>query len=150
VSAMTAQQAIDTPESFRDVVDLQTSLANLDAATEDMELLETLAERVLVLDGTVNAITVYSEEADDFYVEMEIVSGRWSGVESVKVFRAYVFFDDPVFAGKMAERPPRQADPSLILRNTRVLVAGQLVSLAEDPEGRPVPVIHGYDVRPVR
>ncbi len=150
VSAIAAQAAIETPETFRSTIDLQTSLAELDAAAEDMILLETLAEKVLILDGTVNSITVYPEEPDDFYVEMEIVSGRWNGVESVRIFRSYIFFDDAAFTGRMAERSPRQPDPSLILRNDRVLVAGRLVSLAEDPEGRPVPVIHAYDIRPIR
>jgi hypothetical protein len=149
VTSAVAQMPVDSPDSFRASVDLGTTLIELDQATGDMARLEELSRRVLILNGTVNAVTVYSEEPDDYYVEMEIVSGRWHGVESVRIYRAYVFFDDPVFTGRMAERAPREPDPDsdLILRNDNVLIAGKLVSVAEDPEGHPVPVLQAYEIR---
>lgn len=141
---------LETPEAFRRTIDVGTSLFELNRAVDDMAQLEALAGRVLILDGTAANITVYSEEPEDFYIELELVSGRWDGVESVQMFRVYVVLDDPVFAGRLAERAPRDPDPELILRSDRVLVAGRLVSLAEDPEGRPVPVLHAYDIRALR
>ncbi|MDA3951905.1 MAG: hypothetical protein PF508_22040 [Spirochaeta sp.] len=140
----------DSPEAFRRAIDVGTSLYELNMATDDMAQLEAIAGRVLILDGTAANITVYSEEPEDFYIELELVSGRWDGVESVQMFRVYVVLDDPAFAGLLAERAPRDPDPELILRSDRVLVAGRLVSLAEDPEGRPVPVLHAYDIRALR
>lgn len=142
--------ALETPEAFRRLIDVGTSLNELNMAVGDMAQLEALADRVLILDGTAANITVYSEEPEDFYIELELVSGRWDGVESVRMFRAYVVLDDPAFAGRLAERAPRDPDPELILRSDHVLVAGRLVSLAEDPEGRPVPVLHAYDIRALR
>jgi len=141
---------LGTPEAFRREIDVRTSLYELNEAVGDMAQLEEIAGRVLILDGTAATVTVYSEDPNDFYIELELVSGRWDGVESVEMFRAYVVLDDPVFAGRIAERAPRDPDPELILRNDRVLVAGRLVSLAEDPEGRPVPVLHAYDIRSLR
>jgi len=149
-SAQDTPGLLESPQAFRESVDLQTSLYELNLAVEDMALLEELAGRALVLEGTAAVVTVYSEDPADYYVELEIVSGRWEGVESVRMYRAYVFLDDPAFIGRIAEREPREPDPALILRNDRVLVAGRLVSLAEDPEGRVVPVVHGYDIRALR
>ncbi|MFP4153583.1 MAG: hypothetical protein ACLFSV_12115 [Alkalispirochaeta sp.] len=141
---------LESPQAFRESIDLRTSLYELNLAVEDIALLEELAGRALILEGTAAVVTVYSEDPADYYSELEIVSGRWDGVESVQIYRAYVFLDDPVFIGRIAERAPRDPDPALILRNDRVLVAGRLVSLAEDPEGHLVPVIHGYDIRALR
>ena len=150
-STVVAQTPVlENPSSFRGAVDLQTSLGDVDAATEDMAALEELAQRVLILDGVASTITVFSEDPADFYIEMELVGGRWDGFEEVTMFKAYVFFDDPAFSGRLAERAPRDPDPTLIVRNDRVLIAGRLTSLAEDPEGRLVPVVHAYDVRPLR
>lgn len=140
----------ETPQAFREEVDVQISLAELDAAVDDMALLESIAGRVVIVDGIASSITVYSEDPNDFYVEVELVSGRWNGVESVEMYKAFVFLDDPAFTGRLAERIPRDPDPELIIRNDRVLVAGRLVSLAEDPEGRLVPVLQAYDIRALR
>ena len=145
-----AAAGLETPAGFRREVDLRTSLAELDAAVDDMDRLEALAGRVLIVDGIASSITVFSETEEDYYVEMEIVGGRWDGVESVMMYKAYIVLDDPAFIGRLAERAPRDPDPSLILRNDRVLIAGRLVNLVEDPEGRPVPVLHCYDIRPIR
>lgn len=146
----TDQSPADSPESFRASVDFGTTLVELNDAVGDIPRLDELSRRTLILNGTVNSITVYSEEPDDYYVELEIVAGRWHGVESVRIYRTYVFFDDPRFTGQIVERAPRDPDPSLVLRNRTVLVAGKLVSLAEGPEGHPVPVLYGYDVRVLR
>lgn len=149
-NASVAEGVLETPDAFREAVDIQLSLADLDAAVDDMTALEEIANRVVVLEGIASSITVYSEDPSDFYVELELVGGRWSGVESVEMYKAYIYIDDPTFAGRLAERPPRDPDPSLIVRNDRVLIAGRLVSLAEDPEGRLVPVLQAYDLRPIR
>ncbi len=129
---------------------MSTTLQDLTQALDSVSLLEELSGRILILDGMVNSIAVYSEDPNDFYVEMELVSGRWEGVESVHIYKAYVFFDDPAFTGRLSERAPREPDPSLTTRNDRVIVAGRLVTVAEDPEGRPVPVIRAFELRPLR
>tara|TARA_B100000614_G_scaffold189349_1_gene170358 strand:- start:76 stop:579 length:504 start_codon:yes stop_codon:yes gene_type:complete len=150
--AMTQESAVslDTPSAFRQAVSLEVSLADVSRAAGDMEELQALAERVLVLDGTAASITVYSTEPDDFYVEVELVGGAWNGLDSVEMYSAYVILDDPVFADRVAERVPRDPPPELIVRNDRILVAGRLVSVAETPEGTLVPVIQAFDIRGLR
>ncbi len=144
--------AISTVDSaaFRRSVDLGTSLADLAGAVSNLDALDELAQRVLVIDGIASSITVFSEDPTDFYVELELVGGTWSGVESVEMHRTVVILDDPIFDGRVAERAPRDPAPRLIVRNDRVLVAGRLISLAEDGSGDLIPVLQAFDIRPIR
>lgn len=147
--AQTDPAVIDSPEAFRSMVSIGTSLADVSRATGDMDRLQELAERVLILDGTAASITVYSTDPNDFYVEMELVGGSWDGLSEISMHTAFVILDNPEFANRVAERVPRDPPPELILRNDRVLVAGRLISIAEDPNGALVPVIQAYDLRPL-
>lgn len=141
---------LETPGQFRSAINLGVSLGDVSRATGDMETLQEMAERVLILDGTAASITVYSTDPADFYVELELVGGSWRGPDTVEVYSAYVVLDDPAFADRVAERVPRDPPPQLILRNDRVLIAGRLVSVAETPDGELVPVIQAFDLRPLR
>lgn len=145
--AQTDPAMIDSPETFRSMVSIGTSLADVNRATGDMDRLQELAERVLILDGTAASITVYSTDPNDFYVEMELVGGSWDGLDSINMHTAFVILDNPAFSELVAERVPRNPPPGLVLRNDRILVAGRLISIAEDPTGALVPVIQAYDLR---
>ncbi|MEX2444950.1 MAG: hypothetical protein WD492_15220 [Alkalispirochaeta sp.] len=150
IPAQEAPVSLETAEQFRDAVAFGTSLAEVSAAADDMSLLQEMAERVLILDGIAASVTVYSVEEDDFYVEVELVSGSWDGMETVNVHSAYVVLDDPFFSEQVAEREPRDPPDDMILRNRRVLVAGRLVNVAEAPDGKLVPVIQAFQVRVIR
>ncbi|MFO8042924.1 MAG: hypothetical protein R6U25_06970 [Alkalispirochaeta sp.] len=150
VPAQDSPVFLETAEQFRSAVAFGTSLADLSAAADDMEQLQEMAERVLILDGIAASVTVYSVEEDDFYVEVELVGGSWDGLETVNVHSSYVVLDDPIFAEQVAEREPRDPPDNMILRNRRVLVAGRLVNVAESPTGDLVPVIQAFEVRVIR
>lgn len=137
------------PDRFLEMVDLQTSLASLNAAIDDPAMLQELAGRVLILDGVVASILLYSDDPADYYAEVELVSGSWNGVRSVEMHRAYAVLADGRFSGRLAERPPREPDPSLILRNDHVLLAARLVDLTEDDMGSVVPLLLVYEIRPI-
>ena len=110
VASVPAQETpvtLETAEQFRDAVAFRTSLADVSSATNDMAELQEMAQRVLILDGVASSVTVYSVEEDDFYVEVELVSGSWNGMESMNVHSAYVVLDDASFADQVAEREPR-------------------------------------------
>lgn len=149
VTAQDSSVRLGSPSEFRDAVALEVSLQDLTRAVDDMEQLQAMAERVLILEGIATSITVYSQDPQDFYVELELVGGTWEGVEQVEMHHAYVVFDDPEFAGRLAERAPRDTDASVIVRNDRVLIAGQLVSVAEIEDGEVVPVIQAYALRKI-
>ncbi len=138
------------PETFRESVDVRSSLATLTRAVDDPQAWETLSQRILVLDGVVSSLAVYVDEEDEYYAEIELVAGAWQGVERVEIYRAWVVLDDPVFAGLLTERPPRDPDPNLIVRNNRVLLAARLVDLFVEEDGTAVPVLVAYDIRNVR
>jgi hypothetical protein len=148
--AQEASGALETPGQFREAVAFRTSLADVSAAVDDMGQLQEMAQRVLILDGIAASVTVYSVAEDDFYVEVELVSGSWDGLETVRVHSAYVILNDPSFSDRVAEREPREPPDDMILRNRRVLVAGRLVNVAESPTGDLVPVIEAFEVRVIR
>lgn len=149
-AARPGEAIVSDPVAFRDTVDLQMSLQQLTSFLDDPEQLEAIAQRVLILDGVAASVTVFSDDPVDYYVEIELVSGSWQGVEEVSMHRAFVFVDDPIFAGRIAERQGREFDPNLIVRTDRILVAGQLFTVAEAPDGQIVPVIRAFDLRRAR
>lgn len=150
VLAQDGGATIGSREDFLETIALEVTLADVSMAVEDMDALEALASRVLLLDGVASSITVYSTDPTDYYVELELVGGAWDGLEAIEVYSAFVVFDHPGFEGRFAERVPRDPPPELILRNDRVLIAGRLVSIAETPAGDLVPVLQAYDIRPLR
>jgi hypothetical protein len=150
VLAQDGGAAIGSREDFLETIALEVTLADVSMAVEDMDALEALASRVLLLDGVASSITVYSTDPADYYVELELVGGAWSGLEAIEVYSAYIVFDHSGFENRFAERVPRDPPPELILRNDRVLIAGRLVSIAETPTGDLVPVLQAYDIRPLR
>lgn len=135
------------PDIFLESVDLGTSLASLNAAIDDPAKLQELAGRVLILDGVVASILLYSDDPADYYAEVELVGGSWDGVRSVRMYRSYLVFTDERFSGRLAERPPREPDPELIVRNDHVIVAARLIDLTEDDTGSIVPLLLAYEIR---
>lgn len=150
VPAQESPVFLETADQFRSAVAFDTSLADVSAAVNDMDQLQEMAQRVLILDGIAASVTVYSVAEDDFYVEVELVGGSWDGLETVNVHSSYVVLDDPIFAERVAERVPRDPPDDMILRNRRVLVAGRLVNVAESPTGELIPVIRAFEVRVIR
>lgn len=145
-----ALQGLFDPEVFRSSVDVRSSLATLTRAVDDPVEWERLTNRVLLLDGVAASLAVYVDEADEYYAEIELITGAWHGVERVEVFRAWVVLDDPLFSGRLAERAPRDPDPELILRNDRILVAARILDRFTEPDGTVVPVLGAFEIRPMR
>ncbi|TVR71781.1 MAG: hypothetical protein EA427_04010 [Spirochaetaceae bacterium] len=145
-----ALQGLFDPEVFRNNVDVGSSLASLTRAIENPEEWERLSNRILLLDGVAASLAVYVDEADEYYAEIELITGAWHGVERVEVYRAWVVVDDPIFSGRLAERAPRDPDPDLILRNDRILVAVRILDLFTEPDGAVVPVLGAFDIRKMR
>ncbi len=137
------------PDVFRQLVDLQSSLGTINRALTNPEELDRLGQRILVLDGVAASLMVYADSEDEFYAEIELVSGAWRGVEEVEMYRAYLVLDDPIFSGRVLERAPRDPGPDLILRGRRLLVAAELVDVHIDSDGTPVPVLVAFEVRPL-
>ncbi len=147
VSAQEAQLP-PTPEDFARLINFRTSLEELNSAVSDGTL-GSYQDRVVIIEGTVASSVVYSPDPNDFYAEVELISGRWEGLESVKVSRAFVVMMGPDFAGRIPERAPREPDPDQILQNMHITVAGTVYDVTMDDQGNPVPLIVAYDARQV-
>ncbi len=135
-----------TPEEFASLVDFGTSLEELNAAIETGRLDE-YQDRIIVVDGTVASAMVYSPDPNDFYAEVELVGGRWIGLDAVDINRAYIVMMGPEFAERVPERPPREPVPGQIVRNSEIIVAGTIYDVTPDDQGRLVPLIVAYDAR---
>ncbi|MFP4484741.1 MAG: hypothetical protein ACLFO1_07780 [Spirochaetaceae bacterium] len=136
-------------ESFDQVVDFETSLQAL--AEEAQRAPEALMqnESVLVLDGVVSGVNVIDEDPETFRAEINLVSGRWRGLDQIVMYKVVVIVQGPEFAARIPMRPTREEPPGgTIERNKRVIVAGTIAGVADDPETeRTVPVLNGYYVR---
>ena len=142
-----ALQGLFDPELFRNSVDVRSSLTTLTRAMDDPEEWARLSDRILLLDGVAASLSVYIDQEDEFYAEIELVTGAWHGVERVDIYRAWVIMDDPIFSGRVAERAPRERDPELILRSDRILVAARILDIFVEPDGTAVPVLGAYEIR---
>lgn len=138
------------PEVFRNTIDVGSSLATLTRAVDDPQEWNRLVGRILLLDGVASSVAVYVDEDDEYYAEIELVSGAWHGVERVEIYRAWVVVDDPAFSGRILERAPREPVPDSILRNDRLLVAARILDLFTEPDGVVVPVLGAYGIRTLR
>lgn len=142
-------QGLDV-QTFRELVDMNSSLATLFHAASNPAALDEMWDRVFLLDGVAASLMVFVDDGEEFYAEIELVSGAWRGLQEVELHRAYVVLDDPAFSGRVLERAPRDPSPELILRNRRLLVAARLLDIHQDADGTAVPVLLAFDARPLR
>lgn len=149
VSFASAQEAALDGLDFRSRVDLQTTIGDLAAAIEDLDRLGEIANRVLVLDGVVESVVIIADDPNDYYAEVELVAGRWDGLERVEIYRAFAVLTDTALAGRVAERAPRDGEAGPIVRGDRVLLAARLVDRFQLDDGTLVPVLLALDLRPI-
>lgn len=146
-------QAFDplNPVDFRAVYEFETSLSEIIDRIDDPTFTDRLFnEVVVVFDAVVSDVIVFSPDPADYYAEVEVVTGQWIGLEDVRLDRAIVFIADPALAGRVAERAPRDPDPDLILRNSKILVAGRLYQVFEDTDGNAIPAFEAYQLLRIR
>lgn len=142
-----AQDGALDRQAFIDLVRFDTSLSELEAAVDDPDLTESLIDRILVFDGVVSSVAVWQADTpQDFYSEIEIVSGTWTSVATIETHRALIVAAGPSFAPRVFARQPREPEPGQVYRTQRVLIAGTLQGFAE-LGGQELPVVQAYEIR---
>lgn len=136
-----------TPEEFESVVDFSMTLESLyeRVNSEGAELLQD--GRYLILQGTVASAMVIDPGPESYQALLELVSGEWRGLEEIQVFKAYVVLVGPDFASRVPQRLPREPGPEVIVANSKVMIVGQFVDVAQDEFGDVVPVIQAVYIR---
>ncbi len=112
-------------EDFDRVVDFNATIYGLGRALE--KNLKVDKEKVYILNGTVSSVTVVNRKRDSYEAILEIVSGRWVGLEKIEVYRVMVRFKGPQYYGVILTRKPRRASHPVIVPNSRVLFVGKIV-----------------------
>lgn len=145
-SATTPQEIMPAQE-FDRRLDFHSTLEKLNNLIQEEQSIESVANRIVIFPATVRNVVVYEPEPQNFYAELELVTGEWKQIDAVSLYRGYLILIGPYFAETVTQRPPRDPAPDLIYEGKRVLVAGQVAEIGPDDEGNPVPIIVAYDLR---
>lgn len=95
-------------------------------------------EKFVIVEGTVESVMELDGNEESYLVFVELVKGRWIGLEEIGVTKCYVRFAGPEFSGLLSSRPI--GDGSTVSLNSRVLVVGNL-GVLEAEDGSPIPVV---------
>lgn len=101
---------------------------------------------LVILTGSVASREVLQPGPEDYLGEIELLGGRWQGVEEVTTFRCIVQFRGAEYATFIPARRSRQTPPEEIPLNASLLVVGKLSGVRADDRGNVV-IVQGYFVR---
>jgi hypothetical protein len=135
------------PEEFDRRLHFHASLKSLNRLIQEERSIESVANRVVLFPATVRTVVIHQPDPDEYYAEVELVTGEWEGVKSVALYRAYLVLIGRFFVNMVAEQPPENPDSGVIYEGRRVLVAGQVAQVGPDDAGNLVPIIVAYDMR---
>ena len=135
-----------TKEEWNSLTNFDMTLEALSEMAEQPGALETAAGKVLVLRGVVGTRQVSINDGENYQAELEIISGKWIGLEEVRMYSVIVVLSGQEFVNHVPAGRTRNPHPDEVPLNSDVLVAGRLLGVA-DLDGRAVPVLDCYDIR---
>ena len=135
-------------EDFSAVVDFDITIRELAAAAAASNV-ETLPERLIIIDGSVASRLVVDSNPESFVGQIELVGGEWIGVEDVVTYRCYLLLEGPRFAKAIPARRSRTVNPDEITLNSRILVVGEFLGLFDMEDGTTVPVLSALFIRKI-
>ncbi len=138
-------------EDFDRVAVFNRSIESLGKAFERGVKIDT--DKFYILNGTVSSVKVVNRKRASYEVLVEIVSGRWIGLDRIEVYKVVVRFKGPQFYGFILTRRPRRVTRPLVLPNTGVLfvgkVTGEIKPLSSvNPKDR-VLLLDGVYIKPI-
>ena len=101
---------------------------------------------LVILTGSVASRIVLRPGPEDYLSELELVDGRWLGLEAVKTYRCFVQFSGPEYVTFIPARRSRRPPPEEIPLNATILVVGKPAGLRDSGAGKEA-IIQGYFVR---
>ena len=131
-------------------VDFSITLQEIHRILEDEGPAGLPTERTLVIDGVVAEILVIDPEPESFLVQIELVTGRWIGLEEIRLYRAYVFVQGPQFFERVSAGAAANDQRDVVTPNSRIIVLGNIVDVFVDEDGTSAPIIDGIDLRLIR
>ena len=137
----------DLSDEFSNLVDFSTTFGILYQQAQKSGVQQYIDGKLIIIDGSVVSRTVVNKEEQDFLAELELINGKWIGLEEVEVYKCYVQLKGPEFSSRIPARRTRNKLPNEIELNSRVIVVGRVVSFRKDRTGSVLPVIEALFVR---
>jgi len=127
------------------VIDFSVTLKSLATAADGGAPIPT--GRTVLLSGTVSDVNIVNKDPAGFKVRIELITGEWIGLEDVKSYSCYVEFTGAEYFKMFPARQPRTANRDLVALNSRVIVLGRIVNVAETPLGAKRVLVDGAYIR---
>lgn len=133
-------------EEFANLVNFGIDLETLSAMAAEQPGFFSDDAPLVIVTGSVASRLAIRPGPEDYLAEIELVDGRWQGVESVTTFRCIVRFEGPDYVSFVPARRSRRPPPEEIPLNASIIVIGKPVDVRETDSGAEA-VLLGYFVR---
>lgn len=143
-----ASLGAQTLQDFNKVVDFGATLETLSKEAAAKKPVSTNG-RLVVLNGVASSIESLSNDPKQFYVMIELVDGKWHGLQSISLYRCYVLLRGQRFASQVLLHPSNNPPANAVQTNSQLLVVGDVKGVVAAPDGEDVPVVEAYFIRPV-
>ncbi len=137
----------DGEGDFDAIIDFDITLQDLDRLVNSEGYRNIQGDKLLILNGAISAIEVVSGEEEPFQAEIDLVSGKWIGMEDVEMYTCLVRVSGPEFEERIPVRRRREPRPDEITVNSLALVVGRLADVIEMNNGRRKAVVEGLHIR---
>lgn len=140
-----ASAGAQTLQQFNNVVDFKTTLESLskDAANQSVSA----NGKLVILNGVAESIQNLSTNPKQFYAMIELVDGKWHGLQSVSLYRCYVLVQGAQFASQVLLRPQNNPPANAVGANSQLMVVGDVKGVVAAPDGTNVPVVQAFYIR---
>jgi len=132
---------------FDKAVDFSLDLKGISALVKNPAFTPSRVSRAGVFDGSIASITVLEPEPGNFLAELEVIGGEWKSLESVSLYRVYVYVQGPEFAARLPRRAPAEGSKDIIGLNNHALVVGGIADVYTDEKGDRFAVILARHIR---
>jgi len=140
-----ASAGAQTLQQFDNVVDIKTTLESLskDAANQSIST----NGKLVILNGVAESIQNLSTDPKQFYAMIELVGGKWHGLQSVSLYRCYVLVQGAQFAPQILLHPQNNPPANAVGANSQLMVVGDVKGIVAAPDGTNVPVVQALYIR---
>ncbi len=135
-----------TREEWESLVDFDITLQKLSDAVANPEASILPEGKLLILRGSVASRQVLNADRETYQAELKLVTGRWIGLESVKMYSALAILSGPEFFNHVPARRSRNPHPDEIALNSDVMVVARYMGVIER-EDVMLPVLDVYQLR---
>jgi hypothetical protein len=129
------------------IVDFSVTLKELYELVQNKNFAPASFAKYCIINGSVSSINIINPEEGNFLAELETVSGEWKNLDSVAMYKAFIYVQGKDFYQRVPSRKVKALPGLSIEPNRQVLVAGVLADIYVDEKGRRFPVVLASHLR---